>query len=73
MNSRLDAYFFPSADQPYPGVREDDDESNTAGSPSDTSSNDRASLRRISVAEPYKANMFSRVRQRTKRISGIFK
>jgi hypothetical protein len=76
MNSRLDAYFFPSADQPYPAVREDDAESNSATSPSDTSSNDRASMRHASIsmsAEPYKANMLSRVRQRTKRISTIFR
>lgn len=73
MNSRLDAYFFPSADQPYPAVREDDDESNVV-SPSDSSSNDHASLRHASMsAEPFKVNMFSRVRRRTKRISGIFK
>jgi hypothetical protein len=77
MNSRLDAYFFPSADQPYPTVREDDDESNPAACPSDTSSNDYASLRHSSIsmsaAEPYKVNMLSRVRQRTKRLSGMFR
>lgn len=73
MNSRLDAYFFPSADSPYPTAREDDDESNVA-SPSDTSSNDHASLRHSSIpTEPYKVNMFSRVRRRTKRISGMFR
>ncbi|CAE7216738.1 hypothetical protein CFE70_010082 [Pyrenophora teres f. teres 0-1] len=77
MNSRLDAYFFPSADSPYPAVREDDNESNTGGSPSDTSSNDRSSMRHPSISmmppQPSKANMLSRVRQRTKRISTIFR
>jgi hypothetical protein len=75
MNSRLDAYFFPSSDSPvspYPATRGDDEESNI-GSPSDTSSN-AESLRHPSMSvEPYKVNMFSRVRRRTKAISGIFK
>jgi hypothetical protein len=75
MNSRLDAYFFPSSDapvSPYPSTRGDDEESNI-GSPSDTSSN-AESLRHASMSvEPYKVNMFSRVRRRTKAISGIFK
>ncbi|KAH9877524.1 hypothetical protein IAQ61_002891 [Plenodomus lingam] len=76
MNSRLDAYFFPSNDQPYPAVREDDIDSNVTSSPSDhsSSSNDNSSVRRNSMAaEPYKVNMLSRVRRRTKRISGIFR
>ncbi|KAI8936907.1 hypothetical protein NX059_006139 [Plenodomus lindquistii] len=73
MNNRLDAYFFPSNDQPYPAVREDDEDSNVTRSPSDISSNDNSSVRRDSVAEPYKVNMLSRVRRRTKRISGIFR
>lgn len=73
MNSRLDAYFFPSADQPYPAVLQDDDESN-ANTPSDNSSNENSSVRNASVAnEPYKVNMLSRVRRRTKRLSGMFK
>ncbi|EUC37102.1 hypothetical protein COCMIDRAFT_90872 [Bipolaris oryzae ATCC 44560] len=78
MNSRLDAYFFPSPDSPYPAVREDDNESNPGGSPSDTSVSDYSSVRHASIsmpagAETHKANMLSRVRQRTKRISGIFR
>lgn len=74
MNSRLDQYFFTndSPVSPYPSTREDDDDS-TVPSPSDTSSNDRHSVRHASVSqEPYKVNMFSRVRRRTKAFSGIF-
>jgi hypothetical protein len=75
MNSRLDAYFFPangdSPVSPYPAVREDEEEA-SAASPSDTSSADHSSVRHASMAEPYKVNMFSRVRRRTKRFSGMF-
>ena len=73
MESRLDAYFFPSPDSPYPVTRDEEDDSGPA-SPSDSSSTDHASLRRGSMSgEPYKVNMFSRVRRRTKRISGMFR
>jgi hypothetical protein len=76
MNSRLDAYFFPangdSPVSPYPSVREDEEETSVA-SPSDSSSADHSSVRHASTVEPYKVNMFSRVRRRTKRFSGIFK
>lgn len=75
MNSRLDQYFFTndSPVSPYPpSTREEDEDSNVA-SPSDTSSNDHSSVRHASMsAEPYKVNMFSRVRRRTKAFSGIF-
>jgi len=75
MNSRLDQYFFTndSPVSPYPISQEDDEESNVA-SPSDTSSNDHSSVRNASVAaEPQKTNMMSRMRRRTKALSGIFK
>lgn len=76
MNSRLDAYFFPSNGEsspvsPYPISREDED-ATSAASPSDTSSADVSSVRHASMSEPYKVNMLSRVRRRTKRFSGIF-
>jgi hypothetical protein len=80
MNSRLDAYFFPSTDSPispYPSVvREDDADSNTAGGASDTSSNDLDdSVRHASMSssEPYKVSVLSRMRMRSKRISHMFK
>lgn len=80
MNSRLDAYFFPSSDSPispYPSaVREDDEDSNGAGN-SDTSSNDQGSLRHASMSsepqEPFKIGVLSRFRRKSKRISGMFK
>lgn len=78
MNSRLDAYFFPTNEQspvsPYPTTRDDEEEA-SAASPSDTSSsNDHNSVRHASMSvEPYKVNMLSRVRRRTKRFSGIFR
>jgi hypothetical protein len=77
MNSRLDAYFFPSSDSPvspYPIARAEDDEEASAASPSDTSSADRSSVRHASMSgEPYKVDMLSRVRRRTKKFSGIFR
>lgn len=74
MESRLDAYFFPSPDSPYPAGREDEDEDSSPASPSDTSSTDHASIRQVSMSnQPYKVDMMSRVRRRTKRISGMFR
>ncbi|KAF2133306.1 hypothetical protein P153DRAFT_282722 [Dothidotthia symphoricarpi CBS 119687] len=80
MNSRLDAYFFPSADSPTSPVpralRDDDEDSNaaTSSTPSDTSSNDHDSVRHASMSgAPYKVNLLSRMRRRSKRISGMFK
>lgn len=77
MNSRLDAYFFPTSDSPvspYPIGRSEDDEDASAASPSDTSSADRNSLRHASMSsDPYKVDMMSRVRRRTKKFSGIFR
>ncbi|KAF2819093.1 hypothetical protein CC86DRAFT_151075 [Ophiobolus disseminans] len=77
MNSRLDAYFFPSADSPvspYPTARSEDGDEVSAASPSDTSSADHHSLRNASMSgEPYKVDMLSRVRRRTKKFSGIFR
>lgn len=76
MNSRLDAYFFPSTDSPvspYPTARSEDDDA-SAATPSDTSSADRNSVRHASMsAEPYKVDVMSRVRRRTKKFSGIFR
>jgi hypothetical protein len=76
MNSRLDAYFFPANGDPpvspYPSVREDEEETSVA-TPSDSSSADHSSVRHASMSEPYKVNMLSRVRRRTKRFSGIFR
>jgi hypothetical protein len=76
MNSRLDAYFFPSSSDapvsPYPTSREFDEET-SAASPSDSSSADRSSVRHASMsADPFKVNVMSRVRRRTKIFSGIF-
>ena len=73
MESRLDAYFFPSPDSPSSIPRDEDDDSGPA-SPSDSSSADHTSLRQVSVSgDSYKVNMFSRVRRRTQRISGMFR
>jgi hypothetical protein len=75
MNSRLDQYFFTndSPVSPYPPTPREDDEDSTVPSPSDTSSNDRSSVRHASMStEPYKVNMMSRMRRRTKALSGIF-
>jgi hypothetical protein len=75
MNSRLDAYFFPANGDPpvspYPSAREDEETS--VATPSDSSSADQSSVRHASMSEPYKVNMLSRVRRRTKRFSGIFR
>ncbi|KAF2033735.1 hypothetical protein EK21DRAFT_58161 [Setomelanomma holmii] len=76
MNDRLDAYFFTndSPVSPYPISQKDDDEGTSIASPSDTSSNDHGSLRHASMsAEPYKVNVLSRMRKRTKqRFTGMF-
>jgi hypothetical protein len=76
MNSRLDAYFFPANGEtpisPYPATREDEDETTAAGTSDTSSSADHSSVRHASMSEPYKVNMLSRVRRRTKRFSGIF-
>jgi hypothetical protein len=76
MNSRLDAYFFPANGEvspvsPYPISREDEEETSVA-SRSDSSSADVSSVRHASLSEPFKVDMMSRVRRRTKRFSGIF-
>ncbi|KAL5118049.1 hypothetical protein ACEQ8H_004036 [Pleosporales sp. CAS-2024a] len=76
MNSRLDAYFFPANGEPSPvspyPISRDDEEDTTITSRSDASSADVSSVRHASLSEPYKPNMLSRVRRRTKRFSGIF-
>ncbi len=73
MESRLDAYFFPTPESPTSVPHNEDDDSGAA-SPSDSSSTDIASLRQLSMSgEVSKNNMFSRVRRRTKRFSGMFR
>ncbi|EAT84654.2 hypothetical protein SNOG_08378 [Parastagonospora nodorum SN15] len=67
MNSRLDRYFFPANGESSPH-----EEETSVATPSDSSSADVSSVRHASLSEPFKVNMISRVRRRTKRFSGIF-
>jgi hypothetical protein len=77
MNARVDAYFNrapppETSSIPPPLAEADDEDANTAASPSDTSSEGHGSLRRSPTSE--RLGFFKRVRTRSKRMSvSLFK